>query len=80
MANYLCNRFATVTCCSNQVTGYSIFQDPRETPMPQQVPFAKLVCLTTLLLQQPVTMMLITTFQHPIETLYFLVCLTGLLL
>ena len=37
--------------------------------MPQQVPFAKLVCLTALLLQQPVTMMLITTFQHPIETL-----------
>ena len=47
--------------------------------MPQQVTFAKLVRLTALLLQT-VTMMLITTFQHPIETLQFLVCLTGLLL
>ena len=60
---YLCNRFAAITCCSNQVTDYWTFQDPRETPMPQQVPFAKLVCLTALLLQ-PVTMMLITTFQQ----------------
>ena len=66
---YLCNRFAAVTCCSNQVTDYSTFQDPRETPMPQQVPFAKLVCLTALLPQQPITMRLITTFQHPIETI-----------
>uniref|UniRef100_A0A8R7JZM7 Uncharacterized protein n=1 Tax=Triticum urartu TaxID=4572 RepID=A0A8R7JZM7_TRIUA len=30
--------FAVVTCCSNQVTDYSTFQDPRETPMPQQDP------------------------------------------
>ena len=65
---YLCNRFAAVTCCSNQVTDYSTFQDPRETPMRQQVPFAKLVCLTALLLQL-VRMMLINTFQHLIETL-----------
>jgi hypothetical protein len=60
--------FAATTGCSNHVTGYSTFQDLRETPMPQQVPFAKLVCLTALPLQ-PVTMMLINTFQHPIETL-----------
>src|SRR3989337_1048766 len=66
---YLCNRFAVVTCCSNQVTDYSTFQDPRETPMPQQVPFAKLVCLTALLLQPPALIMLMATFQHRIETL-----------
>ena len=58
---YLCNRFAIVTCCSNQVTNYSTFQDPRETPMPQQVPFAKLVCLTALLLQPVALITLLAT-------------------
>ena len=58
---YLCNRFAAVTCCSNQVTDYSTFQDPRETPMPQQVPFAKLVCLTDLLLQPVALITLLAT-------------------
>jgi len=58
---YLCNRFAAVTCCSNQVTDYSTFQDPRETPMPQQVPFAKLACLTALLLQPVALITLLAT-------------------
>ena len=58
---YLCNSFAVVTCCSNQVTDYSTFQDPRETPMPQQVPFAKLVCLTALLLQPVALITLLAT-------------------
>ena len=58
---YLCHRFAAVTCCSNQVTDYSTFQDPRETPMPQQVPFAKLVCLTALLLQPVALITLLAT-------------------
>ena len=58
---YLCNRFPVVTCCSNQVTDYSTFQDPRETPMPQQVPFAKLVCLTALLLQSVALITLLAT-------------------
>src|SRR4051812_41300163 len=58
---YLCNCFAAITCFSNQVTDYSTFQDPRETPMPQQVHFAKLVCLTTLLLQPVALIMLLAT-------------------
>ena len=57
----LCNRFAAVTCCSNQVTDYSTFQDPRETPMPQQVPFGKFVCLTALLLQPVALITLLAT-------------------
>ena len=58
---YLCNRFAAVTCCSNQVTDYSTFQDPRETPMPQQVPFTKFVCLTAFLLQLVALITLLAT-------------------
>lgn len=74
-----------LTCCCNHLTNFKFSrsnwksncttetpmpqQDPRETPMPQQVPFGKPFCLTALLLQQPVTIMSITTFQHPIETL-----------
>ena len=58
---YFCNRFPVVTCCSNQVTDYSTFQDPREIPMPQQVPFAKLVCLTALLLQLVALITLLAT-------------------
>ena len=58
---YLCNMFAVVTCCSNQVTDYSTIQDPAETPMPQQVPFAKLVYLTALLLQPVALITLLST-------------------
>ena len=58
---YLCNRFAAITCCSNQVTYYSTFQDPREIPIPQQVPFAKLVFLTALLLHPVGLIMLLGT-------------------
>ena len=64
---YLCNRFAVVTCCSNQVTDYSTFQDPRETLMPQEVPFAKLIILTALLLQPVALIALLATQLFRIE-------------
>ena len=86
---YLCNRFAAVTCCSNQVTDYSTFQGPRESPMPQQVPVAKLVSLTASLLQ-PVDLFTLLATQHfriqvklQCHNRYLfakLVCLTALLL